>query len=89
VQADIAAQDHDPAPLEKARPAVSLLKFFLRPIAGISRTQPANTPTWEEDPLRHPEVERMSLREIADLPLGDRFSCRGETAPGEMRVTSC
>ncbi|MDF0698642.1 hypothetical protein PYR71_19440 [Rhizobium sp. MC63] len=49
---------------------MSLLKFFLKPIAGISRTQPTNTPTWEEDPLRHPEVERMSLREIADLPLG-------------------
>ncbi|WSG90103.1 hypothetical protein U8P73_06350 [Rhizobium beringeri] len=27
-------------------------------------------PTWKDDPLRHPEVERMSMREIADLPLG-------------------
>ncbi|MBB4480024.1 hypothetical protein [Rhizobium etli] len=47
-----------------------LLKFFLKPIAGISSTQPANTPTWEEDPLCHPDIQRMSLREIADLPLG-------------------
>ncbi|PCK79022.1 MULTISPECIES: hypothetical protein [Rhizobium] len=49
---------------------MSLLKFFLKPIAAISGTRPANTPTWQEDPLRHPEIQRMSLREIADLPLG-------------------
>lgn len=49
---------------------MSLLKFFLKPIAAINSTQPANTPTWEEDPLRHPDVQRMSLRELADLPLG-------------------
>lgn len=47
---------------------MSLLKFFLRPAlpAGSTGTAPA----WKDDPLRHPEVERMSMREIADLPLG-------------------
>ena len=49
---------------------MSLLKFFLKPVAGVGSSQPANVPAWDEDPLRHPDVQRMSLREIADLPLG-------------------
>ncbi|MBY4607889.1 hypothetical protein K6M90_09505 [Rhizobium sp. 9T] len=60
---------------------MSLLKFFLKPIAGISSTQPANSPTCEEDPLRHPEIERMSLREIADLPLGAETGFHAEAKP--------
>ncbi|PDV86237.1 hypothetical protein CO652_22585 [Rhizobium sp. H4] len=60
---------------------MSLLKFFLKPIAGISSTQPANSPTWEEDPLRHPEIERMSLREIADLPLGAEIGFHPQERP--------
>ncbi|MFL5016651.1 MAG: hypothetical protein ACJ8EW_10765 [Rhizobium sp.] len=47
---------------------MSLLKFFLRPVLPVDSSEIA--PTWKDDPLRHPEVERMSLREIADLPLG-------------------
>ncbi|WP_064681871.1 hypothetical protein [Rhizobium bangladeshense] len=65
---------------------MSLLKFFLKPIAAISSTQPANTPTWEEDPLRHPQVERMSLREIADLPLGAETGFHAEAKP---RLAKC
>ncbi|EJC79937.1 hypothetical protein Rleg4DRAFT_1543 [Rhizobium leguminosarum bv. trifolii WSM2297] len=46
---------------------MSLLKFFLNPALAMGGTEIA--PAWKDDPLRHPEVERMSLREIADLPL--------------------
>lgn len=60
---------------------MSLLKFFLKSIAGISGTRPPNTPTWQEDPLRHPEIQRMSLREIADLPLGAETGFHAEAKP--------
>ncbi|MBX4925919.1 hypothetical protein [Rhizobium binae] len=60
---------------------MSLLKFFLRPVAGAGSAQPANVPAWEEDPLRHPDVQRMSLREIADLPLGVETGFQAEVKP--------
>ncbi|ARM87469.1 hypothetical protein RHEC894_CH01130 [Rhizobium sp. CIAT894] len=47
---------------------MSLLKFFLRPAVHAGNAEMADA--WKDDPLRHPEVERMSMREIADLPLG-------------------
>ncbi|PDT01065.1 hypothetical protein CO666_27520 [Rhizobium chutanense] len=47
---------------------MSLLKFFLRHACSLEGAETA--PTWKDDPLRHPEVARMSMREIADLPLG-------------------
>ncbi|MBB4442051.1 MULTISPECIES: hypothetical protein [Rhizobium] len=47
---------------------MSLLKFFLRPALPVGSAE--IVPSWKDDPLRHPEVERMSMREIADLPLG-------------------
>ncbi|TAX37288.1 hypothetical protein [Rhizobium leguminosarum] len=47
---------------------MSLLKFFLRPVLSVGSAE--IIPSWKDDPLRHPEVERMSMREIADLPLG-------------------
>lgn len=49
---------------------MSLLKFFLKPVLHMGNTEIADSPAWKDDPLRHPEVERMSMREIADLPLG-------------------
>ncbi|MBY3347145.1 hypothetical protein [Rhizobium laguerreae] len=49
---------------------MSLLKFFLRPALPVGSAEIADATTWKDDPLRHPEVERMSMREIADLPLG-------------------
>jgi hypothetical protein len=36
---------------------------------------------WKDDPLRHPEVERMSMREIADLPLGSETGFPAEAKP--------
>lgn len=41
----------------------------------------AETTAWKDDPLRHPEVERMSMREIADLPLGMPVGFQAETKP--------
>ncbi|MBB3353633.1 hypothetical protein FHT70_003581 [Rhizobium sp. BK049] len=38
-------------------------------------------PAWKDDPLRHPEVQRMSLREIADLPLGAETGFHAEARP--------
>ncbi|CAN7245171.1 hypothetical protein LJR245_001003 [Rhizobium leguminosarum] len=49
---------------------MSLLKFFLRQILAVGTAELGDAPAWKDDPLRHPEVERMSMREIADLPLG-------------------
>ncbi|MBB4239103.1 hypothetical protein GGD57_005722 [Rhizobium esperanzae] len=36
---------------------------------------------WRDDPLRHPEVERMSMREIADLPLAMPAGFPAEAKP--------
>ncbi|RXT28884.1 hypothetical protein B5P46_09045 [Rhizobium leguminosarum] len=58
---------------------MSLLKFFLRPTLQAGGAEIA--PTWRDDPLRHPEVERMSMREIADLPLGMQTGFQAETKP--------
>ncbi|MBX4897126.1 hypothetical protein [Rhizobium bangladeshense] len=63
---------------------MSLLKFFLKPARAMGRVD--IVPSWKDDPLRHPEVERMSLRDIADLPL------RVETdfyAEAEPRLAKC
>ncbi|MBB4288953.1 hypothetical protein GGE16_000969 [Rhizobium leguminosarum] len=43
-------------------------------------------PAWKDDPLRHPEVERMSMREIADLPLGMPAGFPTEAKP---RLAKC
>ncbi|EJZ20597.1 hypothetical protein NE852_05920 [Rhizobium sp. Pop5] len=48
---------------------MSLLKFFLKPTLNLIQADIADA-SWKDDPLRHPDVERMSMREIADLPLG-------------------
>lgn len=58
---------------------MSLLKFFLRPVLQVESAEIA--PIWKDDPLRHPEVERMSMREIADLPLGMQASIQAEAKP--------
>ncbi|MBY5541080.1 hypothetical protein HFO60_13735 [Rhizobium leguminosarum] len=60
---------------------MSLLKFFLRPVLHLGNAEIADAPTWKDDPLRHPEVERMSMREIADLPLGMPTGFKAETKP--------
>ena len=48
---------------------MSLLKFFLNPTSTRHSGEARNAPPWTNDPLRHPEVARMSIREVADLPL--------------------
>ncbi|ACI54086.1 conserved hypothetical protein [Rhizobium leguminosarum bv. trifolii WSM2304] len=58
---------------------MSLLKFFLRPALALSGADVP--PAWKTDPLRHPEVERMSMREIADLPLGTEAGLAAEAKP--------
>ncbi|RFB97427.1 hypothetical protein B5K08_06170 [Rhizobium leguminosarum bv. trifolii] len=58
---------------------MSLLKFFLKPALAMSDADTA--PTWKDDPLRHPEVERMSMRDLADLPLGTETSLAAEAKP--------
>ncbi|ARQ57388.1 hypothetical protein Kim5_CH01288 [Rhizobium sp. Kim5] len=60
---------------------MSLLKFFLRLAAAVGSAQPAKVPAWEPDPLRHPDIQRMSLREIADLPLGAETGFHAEAKP--------
>ncbi|AHF83035.1 hypothetical protein RLEG3_14960 [Rhizobium leguminosarum bv. trifolii WSM1689] len=58
-----------------------LLKFFLKPALHLGDAEIADTPAWKDDPLRHPEVERMSMREIADLPLGMQTGFQAEAKP--------
>ncbi|MBY3180301.1 hypothetical protein RWK44_25755 [Rhizobium sp. 25PS6] len=60
---------------------MSLLKFFLRSVPPMGSAEIAETTAWKDDPLRHPEVERMSMREIADLPLGMPVGFQAETKP--------
>ncbi|MCA2407537.1 hypothetical protein GYN07_05095 [Rhizobium leguminosarum bv. viciae 248] len=57
-----------------------LLKFFLRSVPPMGSAEIADA-AWKDDPLRHPEVERMSMREIADLPLGMLAGFQAETKP--------
>ena len=58
---------------------MSLLKFFFTPVRQVASAEIA--PAWKDDPLRHPEVERMSMREIADLPLGMLIGFQAEAKP--------
>ncbi|WP_064692195.1 hypothetical protein [Rhizobium aegyptiacum] len=60
---------------------MSLLKFFFKPACAMGRAGLADRPAWRDDPMRHPEVERMSLREIADLPLGTETAFPAEAKP--------
>ncbi|MEI1252421.1 hypothetical protein [Rhizobium aouanii] len=60
---------------------MSLLKFFLRPVLPMGSSEIADATVWKDDPLRHPEVERMSMREIADLPLGMQAGFQAEAEP--------
>lgn len=59
---------------------MSLLKFFLNPALNPRNADIADPP-WKSDPLQHPEVERMSMREIADLPLGIQAGLPAEANP--------
>jgi hypothetical protein len=43
-----------------------VFKFFWK-IASSGDAR--STPAWLQDPLNHPDVRAMSLRELADLPL--------------------
>ncbi|MGO6969080.1 hypothetical protein [Rhizobium leguminosarum] len=65
---------------------MSLLKFFLRPVLHLGSAEIADSPAWKDDPLRHPEVERMSMREIADLPLG---MPAGFQAEAKLQLAKC
>ncbi|MGR9448510.1 hypothetical protein [Rhizobium leguminosarum] len=58
---------------------MSLLKFFFTPVRQVASAEIA--PAWKDDPLRHPEVERMSMREIADLPLGMPVGFQSKAKP--------
>lgn len=60
---------------------MSLLKFFLNPILVGQSDETTDTPPWVNDPLRHPEVERMSMREVADLPLSAAAAPSAEARP--------
>lgn len=43
-----------------------MFKFFWKFVfSGNGRSAPA----WQQDPLSHPDIHAMSLRELADLPL--------------------
>lgn len=60
---------------------MSLLKFFLNHTLVGQSGETTDTPPWANDPLRHPEVERMSIREIADLPLSVAAAPSTEARP--------
>jgi len=60
---------------------MSLLKFFLNPKPAGKSGETTDTPPWMNDPLRHPEVERMSIREVADLPLWAAAAPSAEAKP--------
>ncbi len=46
---------------------MQLLQFFL----NRSPVLPLGEADDNQDPLQHPDLARMSLRELADLPIGD------------------
>jgi hypothetical protein len=62
---------------------MSLLKFFLK-AATSAATEASLAQAWKDDPLRHPDLARMSVTELADLPLS---ICRGE--PAAQTLAKC
>lgn len=63
---------------------MSLLKFFLNPGAPA---QSALLEGWRKDPLSHPDLARMSGRELADLPLS--VAPPAPTAINVARPSTC
>ena len=59
---------------------MSLLKFFWKIALNLTHADIADD-LWKEDPLQHPEVGRMSMREVADLPLGRQVGFHAEAKP--------
>lgn len=43
-----------------------MLKLFYKLIAGLKKPSPQED--WQRDPLLHPDLRRMTARELADLP---------------------
>ena len=43
-----------------------MLKFFWKESEALVRRQARR---WQRDPLSHPQLQNMSLRELADLPI--------------------
>ena len=63
--------------------------LFHRPTSGSADDH--SDAQWLE-PLDHPEIKRMSLREIADLPLNQiRYACarQGVAARPSSRTAHC
>ena len=46
------------------------MKFFsMISVLGRALSEPGEVPQiWQRDPLSHPDLQAMSLRELADLP---------------------
>ena len=49
------------------RGMLKIILSYIAPQLGPHRVPPA-TPDWARDPLSHPDLRRMSQRELADLP---------------------
>lgn len=68
------------AVLSKRRMTAMKNVFFRRLLAALAddarETSAGAAPDWRHDPLQHPAIQSMSLRELADLPL----SCLGRPA---------
>ncbi len=61
-----------------------LLKFFFNS-GDVDAAHPIHT---KVDPFDHPDLARMSLTELADLPLDrDQWSMRPPMAAAEVRCT--
>ncbi len=61
---------------------MQLLKFFL----NIETIDPPYLSDLGRDPLNHPDLARMSLTELADLPCS---ACSGTSQPGETSAGEC
>ena len=51
---------------------MKIFSWFSRLLIAAAKPRPgsvATPPAWRDDPLSHPILEKMSERELADLPM--------------------
>ena len=50
----------------------TFLRYVFETLAGAPKDACPGADDWRRDPLSHPDLRRMSLRELADLPFDPR-----------------
>ncbi|MGO4833384.1 hypothetical protein AB4144_14035 [Rhizobiaceae sp. 2RAB30] len=60
---------------------MKIFSILTKPLAQVKFFSEDERAAWARDPLSHPELEQMSVRELADLPFN-----RGYRQPASARA---